>query len=168
MKFISVDPSLNNTAVVVGVIYNDKIVPQEYTLIQTHPPKKGEPKIKNLVYRVRHILKTLKEIVDRENADCCFAELPTGSQSSTASIGVGVSCSIISVLCENTTYVTASEVKISAVGNKNATKKEIMKYCEDKYPDFNFERKKDGTLVEGRMEHVCDAICIAEAGFKKL
>lgn len=169
ITFLSVDPSLSNTAIVWGDIYPDNSMNfYNYKLIHTEK-KKGEKVIPDLVYRSTTILRCLKDVLDEIQPDVCFVELPTGSQSSNASIGVGISCCIIAYLklrCKQVVTVTASSVKLDAVKNKNATKKEIMAYCENKYPNFLFERKKDGSLVEGRMEHVCDAICIAESGLK--
>lgn len=167
LKFISVDPSLSNTAVVYGTIIGE-VIPEGYFLLHTDPPKKGEKKINSIVSRAKYILDELRDFVNKFNPDVCFAELPTGSQSSSASISVGVSCCIIATLGDKTVSVTASDVKMNSVGSKTATKKEIMGYCENKYPNFMFERKKDGSMVEGRMEHVCDAICIAEVGFKTM
>lgn len=166
MKFISVDPSLSNTAVVIGEINESSIVPFDYVLLKTSPAKKGEPKIKSIVDRSKYILNSVQEIIEKENPSICFAELPTGAQSASAAVGVGVSCCIIAMLCDNTITVTASDVKVNATGNKNATKKEIISYCENKYPDFPFKRKKDGSILEGEMEHVADSIAIAEAGLK--
>ena len=169
LTFLSVDPSLSNTALVWGDIYPDNSINfYNYRLIHTEK-KKGEKVILDLVDRSTYILKSLKDVLDEIKPDVCFAELPTGSQSASASVGVGISCCIISYLrlrCKQVVTVTASAVKLDAIGNKNATKKEIMKYCENKYPNFLFERKKDGSLLECRMNHVADAICIAESGFK--
>ncbi len=165
IKFISVDPSLKNTAVVYGYINDGVVIPEGYKLIQTEKSKNSKI-IRDLVNRSKTILDSIHNLIQDWGPEVCFAELPTGSQSSQASIGVGISCCIIASLKEPVFTVTAFDVKMCAVGNKNASKKEIIAYCDLEYPEFPFERKRDKTIVETRMEHVCDAICVAEAGLK--
>lgn len=164
-KFISVDPSMSNTALVYGEIIDGEIVPVDYILFQTLPEAKKGGKMTDLVRRAGIALSGVSAFQDVYKPFICFAELPSGSQSQTASVGIGISVSIISLLNPRT-EVTPVEVK-RIVGLGAISKKEVMAYCIEKYPTFPFEKKKDGSLVEGRMEHVCDALVIAEAGLKK-
>lgn len=165
MKFISVDPSMSNTALVFGEIVDGNIVPVDYLLLQTTSAAKKGAKMSDLVRRAELILGSIISFKDVYKPFICFAELPSGSQSQSASVGIGISVSIIGLLNPRT-EVTPVEVK-RIVGLGAISKKEVMAYCLEKYPTFPFEKKKDGSLVEGRMEHVCDALVIAEAGLKK-
>lgn len=115
--------------------------------------------------RIRKIFAEVDKVLDTWKPDVCIAELPSGSQSSSGAIGVGISLSILAKL-PNLTAVTPTDVK-RIVGKGVISKDQVMDYCLNKYPNFGFEKKKDGTLVKARMEHICDSIVIVEAGVKK-
>lgn len=167
MKFISVDPSLSNTAIVWGN-YSDGIIEWlGYDIaISKKSPNKKMKVMEDRVNRIVGIFSCIDNVIERENPIISFGEYPSGSQSSAAAVSLGISCSILAKL-PNLIGVTPMDVK-KIVGAGIVDKKHIMKYCENKYPDFNYERKKDNSFVEGRMEHVCDAMVIAEAGILKL
>lgn len=164
--FISVDPSMSNTAVVYGYIENNILIPTSYNLFQTvKSSNKKKAVMLDRLERITETMNKIKEFINNKNPDICFGELPSGSQSSAASVGVGVSLSILA-LFPNLKVVTPMEVK-KIVGKGIVSKDDIIEYCINKYPEFPYERKKD-VIIKGRMEHVCDAIVIAEAAFSKL
>lgn len=168
MKFISIDPSMSNTAIVWGNINKDKTISLiDYKVIHTEKSSdKKVPVMVDRLNRIRDLFSVVDEVIISFPPDFCFGELPSGSQSSTASVGIGVSLAVLAKL-PNLVDVTPMDVK-KVIGGGIITKDQIMDYCLNKYPDFNFEKKKDGTLVKARMEHLCDSIVIAEAGIKKL
>jgi Holliday junction resolvasome RuvABC endonuclease subunit len=168
MKFISVDPSLSNTAIVWGEIVDGKIIPIGYKL--AHSEKGKDKKVavmEDRVSRIRSIFTMIDEVLSMYPPDICAFEYSSGSQSSAGAISVGVSCAIAAKLPLPSLGVTPMEVK-KVIGKGVISKVDVMNYCETKYPDFPYERKKDGTMVLGKMEHVADAIIIMEAGLKKL
>ena len=116
--------------------------------------------------RIKDIFEVIDDIVDVFKPDVCFGEYPSGSQSSAASVSVGISLSILAKL-PNLIPVTPMDVK-KVVSNGVVSKDDVMGYCLSKYPAFPYEKKSDGTLIKARMEHVCDAIAIAVAGVKKM
>ena len=166
IKFISIDPSLANTAIVRGTIENNELNLKSYELIQTEKSKvKSIRSSSDLVNRCRLIHEALQKTITEYNPDVCFVETPSGSQSYSGALSYGISCYTISLCNPPAIEVTPTEVKKFTVGSKTATKKEIITYVGEKYVNF-LETKKDGSFVEGRMEHVADAVCIAEAGIK--
>ena len=166
MKFVSIDPSLSNTALVWGEIMEDKTINlQGYKIV--HTEKSGDKKVPVMVdrlNRVQDIFYAVDETLMDVCPDICFGELPSGSQSSQGAVGAGISLAILAKL-PNLIHVTPMDVK-KVIGRGIITKDQIMDYCLNKYPYFQFEKKKDGTLVKARMEHVCDAVVICEAGVK--
>ncbi len=168
MKFVSIDPSMSNTALVWGEIKEDKTLNlQGYKIV--HTEKSSDKKVSVMVDRLDRIIDIFEgvdEVLNSINPDFCFGELPSGSQSSQGAVGVGISLAILAKL-PNLIHVTPMDVK-KVVGVGIITKDQIMDYCLNKYTDFPFEKKKDGTLVKARMEHTCDAIAIALAGIKKM
>lgn len=161
--FVSVDPSMSNTAVVYGYIENNNLVPIGYKLFQTVKSiNKRKPVMLDRLERITDTICKMNDFINVIKPDICFGELPSGSQSSSASVGVGVSLSILAML-PNLKVVTPMDVK-KVVGKGVISKEDIIEYCINKYPTFPYERKKD-VIIKGRMEHVCDAIVIAEAAF---
>ncbi len=167
MRFLSIDPSMSNTALVWGYIKENKLELIDYSIVHTEKSSnKKLPVMVDRLERIRLIFSKVDEVLSSWQPDICFGELPSGSQSSAASIGIGISLSALAKL-PNLTAVTPTDVK-KIIGKGIISKDQVMDYCANKYTSFNFEKKKDGTLVKARMEHICDAIVIAEAGIKKL
>lgn len=166
MRFISIDPSLANLGIVRGVIKDGAITLVDYKLTQTEKTKvKSMRASSDLVNRCRQLNEAVLEAITSFSPDICFVETPSGSQSYSGALSYGISCFIISLCNPPAIEVSPIEVKKLTVGSKTATKKEIINYIGEKYPGF-LETKKDGSFVEGRMEHIADAVCIAEAGMK--
>lgn len=168
MRFLSIDPSMSNTAIVWGEIKEDKtLLLQGYKIVHTEKSKEKVAVMADRVNRVRSIFTMMDEVIAEQQPDVSFFEYSSGSQSSSGAISVGVSCAIAAKLPTPNFGVTPMDVK-KIVGKGTISKDQVMEYCLSKYPDFNFEKKKDGSLVKARMEHVCDAILIGLAGIKKM
>ena len=166
MKFISIDPSLSNTAIVWGEIVDRKIIPENWTIVASKKSTVKIPVMEDRLNRIKDIFAAVDKVLDDVKPDVCFGEFSTGSKNSSSAISIGVSLSILAKL-PNLIPVTAMAVK-KIIGSGIISKDQIMDYCLSKYPNFPFEKKKDGTLVKARMEHTCDAIVIALAGIKKM
>lgn len=166
MKFISVDPSLSNTAIVWGEIKDGKIVPENWVVVASKKSSAKIPVMQDRLNRIKDIFAAIDEVLLLVKPDVCFGEFPSGSQSSSASVSLGISLAILAKL-PNLIAVTPMDVK-KVVGKGIVSKDDVMDYCVLNYPNFQFEKKKDGTLVKARMEHVADAIVIFEAGLKKM
>ena len=166
MKFISIDPSLSNTAIVWGEIVDGNIIPKNWKIVTSKKSSTKIPVMEDRLNRIKDIFSAVDKVLDEVKPDVCFGEYPSGSQSSSASVSLGISLSILAKL-PNLIAVTPMAVK-KVIGAGIISKDQIMDYCLNKYPDFPFEKKKDGTLVKARMEHVCDSVVIALAGIKKM
>ncbi len=165
MKFVSVDPSLSNTAIVWGEIVDGKIIPENWKVVASKKSAAKMPVMQDRLNRIKDIFAALDEVLERIKPDVTFGEFPTGSQSSSASVSLGISLAILAKL-PNLKAVTALDVK-KEVSKGVVSKDDVMDYCVFKYPDFPYEKKGD-VLIKARMEHVCDSVIIAQAGLKKM
>jgi Holliday junction resolvasome RuvABC endonuclease subunit len=98
-------------------------------------------------------------------AKVIFVEVPVGSQSARAMASYGICVGILgSIMSEGIPLieVTATEVKKSFTGDKNATKDEMIAYAVSTYPTANFPRHRG--KVSNKAEHVADAIATIHAG----
>lgn len=170
MQFISIDPSLANMGIVKGSINivggKTLIELDSYELITT---KKSQVKTirasSDTIDRCAYLHKNLTRVIEEFQPDVCFAETPSGSQSYSGALSFAISCFLISLCNPPAIQVTPTEVKKFTVGSKTASKKEIINYIGEKYPGF-LKKKKDGSYLEGEMEHIADAVCIVEAGIQ--
>lgn len=162
-KFISIDPSLKNTAIVKGWIDGGHIILDSYEISVTQPGV--GPKAQDTLKRCKQTINMINRVIRDWSPDVCFGEYPSGSKSSAAMKSYGVSCCYLALL-PAFTGITPNEVK-KVVGIKNASKDEVMDWAVSNFPDFGWERKKDGSLLKGRMEHVADSVAIAVGSYKK-
>lgn len=167
IKFISIDPSLANTGVVYGIIENGVLKPEGWVLTQTSKSKEKSIRVSSdTIDRVRRIFSDINTLINEINPQVIFAETPSGSQSANSMKGYGISCSIIASLAPAPIEITPIEVKVQSVGKKTASKKQMIDWAVSNFPDFPFEYKSSGEIHLGKMEHIADAIAIANAGIK--
>lgn len=165
--FLSADPSLKNTALIWGQIENGVIKPIGH-MISTTDKVKGEKVMIDMVNRARKTIENIISTVTLVSPDYTFSEIPSGSQSLSGAKSAALSCAYIALLGADCVISTPGEVK-KATGNKRtATKEDIMDWADKKFPDYEFPRKKDGTMVKGKCEHICDALAVVESGILKM
>lgn len=163
-KFISIDPSLRNTAIVWGKIDSENIDIDGWRLVTTHKDtKKGVRASSDSVRRAKRVVEALKYTMEEVKPDVCFGETPSGSQSSAGMLSYGVSCVYLAMLEPEVIEVTPTEIKKHVSGRKDASKEVIMDWVEERHPGI-LPRKKDGTILKSRAEHVADAIAAAHTG----
>ena len=104
------------------------------------------------------------------------AEVPHGSQSSSASKAQGIVIGLLAGLATPLVELNATEVKMAAVGSKTATKAEMIQWAAALCPEYKWRispsGKNKGGLSDAN-EHEADAIAtvwatIASAEFKRL
>jgi hypothetical protein len=103
-------------------------------------------------------------------AHAVFVEVPVGSQSARAMASYGICVGVLGALRANGIpffEVTPTEVKLAAVGNKTATKQDMIKWAMAKHPEANWPTYKQNgsTMVsEAKAEHMADAVAAIYAG----
>jgi Holliday junction resolvasome RuvABC endonuclease subunit len=105
-----------------------------------------------------------------QGTQAVFAEIPVGSQSSRAMASYGVCTGVIGSLKGMSIpiiEVNPTEVKLAAVGNKTATKEQMIAWATSKHPEANWPRyNQNGKSIisEAKAEHMADAIGSIYAG----
>lgn len=165
MRFLTMDPSMRNTALVWGKINNGELLLTGYELIRTKGGKK--PSVAYCTVRdCKELIRGLNDVISSVEPHVTFAETPSGSQNSSGAKSYGISCCLISLLPE-CTFVTPGELKKLVNGTNSAEKEEIMAWIEERHPNF-LPRKKDGTFNKSQAEHIADAIAAAYVGLSKI
>lgn len=98
------------------------------------------------------------------------AEIPTGTQSARGAMSNGISIGILAACPLPLIQVLPHEVKMAAVGHKQAAKEEMIEWAMSKYPHLpwllqekNGKGFKKGEPVAAN-EHLADAVAIVHAG----
>lgn len=102
-----------------------------------------------------------------QSAKVIFVEVPVGSQSARAMASYGVCVGVLGAvraLGIPLIEVTATEVKLSLTGKKNATKREMIDAAVAAYPTANWPRYQ-GRVID-KAEHLADAIGAIHAGVR--
>ena len=107
-----------------------------------------------------------------KGAQAIFVEVPVGSQSARAMASYGICVGVLGALRASGIpffEVTPTEVKLSAVGNKTATKQDMIGWAITQHPEANWPvYKEHGKTVvsEAKAEHMADATAAIYAGIK--
>lgn len=138
--------------------------------IQLITPKlDNDQKYKNMndLIRARTLGKGMLEFF--ADVDTIYVEIPVGSKSARAMASYGICVGVIAALGgDRVVRVSAKDVKLVATGNPEATKKDMINWATNKYPDLPWlTRKLKGKLVlTNKNEHVADALAAVHVGIK--
>lgn len=165
ITFLSIDSSLRHTGVAYGYIEGDDIVVEKIMLHNTEKSKNKQVRASSdTIDACRQNFLFLEEVIKLYSPQVIFAETPSGSQSSSGMKSYGATCQLIAALKPYPIEVTPDEVKMSSVGHKKASKREMIDWAHERHPNI------DWTWHSGRIkndnEHMADAVCITYAGIK--
>jgi len=110
-----------------------------------------------------------KELVANSSGiQVAFAEIPSGSQSASAARKLGIATGVLASCSVPLFEVTPIEVKLASIGNKKATKKEMIDWAVEKHPDLPWIRHKSkGEMVlNASNEHLADSVAVVYAGIQ--
>lgn len=111
-------------------------------------------------------------IAAAKGAQAIFVEVPVGSQSARAMASYGICAGVLgSLRAMGIPFfeVTPTEVKLAAVGNKTATKKQMIDWATAQHPEANwpyYRRNGEQLISEAKGEHMADAIAAIYAGLR--
>ncbi len=167
MKFIAIDSSLANTGVAMGTIdSNGNIIMTSINLIQTEKTKNKQVRASSdTINRCRKTYTELVSMIEIFKPGVIFIETPSGSQNASGMKSYGATCQLIGTLKPIPIEVTPHEVKMASVGKKTASKKDMIEWAYNLYPNLEWDKNKDGTL-KNKNEHMADAIAVVYAGKK--
>lgn len=165
MRFISIDSSLANTGIAIGMIVDGRIIVGEIYLIETEKTKHKQTRASSdTIARCKKTYEFIDKFIKKIKPVVIFAETPSGSQSSAAMKSYGITCQLIAAISPNPIEVTPHEVKIAASGKKSVSKREIIDWAASLYPELKWLYR--GEKLQNKNEHMADAIAIAYAGVK--
>lgn len=166
IKIMGCDPSLRNLGVSLGTLDLDTLefTVEDVTLTVTEKSKvKSVRKSSDDYDRCKILHESLRAL--SEGVDIAFVEMPIGSQSAAAMLSYGACISLIASLTCPVIQVTPTAVKVKAVGDKNATKDEMIKWASGLFPNVQWLRH-NGRLTQAN-EHIADSIGAINAGLKE-
>lgn len=99
-------------------------------------------------------------------AKIIFAEVPSGTQSATAAMGLGIAVGVLAASPLPVIQVTPRDTKKLTVGSVTASKLAMIKWATDLYPDSQWLRhKRKGEMqLTNANEHLADATAVIHAG----
>lgn len=167
MKFVSIDSSLAHTGLAIGTITpENNILVEELLLVETEKTKNKQVRASSdTIIRCRTTYEFVKSVLEKYKPQIVFVETPSGSQTASGMKSYGTTCQLIAVLEPQPIEVQPLEVKMASVGKKTASKEEIINWAYALYPNTPGWKWHGGKL-QGKNEHVADAIAIAHAGIK--
>ena len=159
MYTIGLDPSLRNWAI---VVLEDGEAVVAHTICTDKKDYKGKA-AEILFARFQDIAYNLSVFLDEWPVATIYCELPTGSQSASSRDSYAGVLAILAGLQVDVQWVSATEVKLAATGNKNATKDDMIAWAFDKHPNARWKLNKEGYPFK-HQEHIADAFAVVEAG----
>lgn len=164
------DPSLDNFGMSKGVLdLSSGILSNiQLNLNETKPDNKNKQVRKNSIDLKRaqsHFEALNKFLVD---VDIVCVEIPVGSQSARAMASYGICIGLLASISTPMIQVSPNEVKLASVGSKTATKKQMIEWASNLYPNapwMTTTRKGQKELI-AKNEHLADSIAAIHAGVK--
>jgi Holliday junction resolvasome RuvABC endonuclease subunit len=167
VKLIGLDPSLTNTGIAICTYDTDTgaVGVEELRLVETEN-QKGKQVRQNSddLRRAREISTAMKTAC--EGALFAVSEVPTGAQSARAALAFGMVIGMLANLPVPLIQVSPTEVKMAAVGHRQAAKEEMIEWAMNRFPTANWLLKKRLGKMEpvAKNEHLADAVAIVHAG----
>ncbi len=167
VNVLGLDPSLRNWGIAAGQLDTEtmKLTIKSLRVIQSIVPdgKQVRQNSKDLAV-AQQLYAGLKPFLGL--ARLIFAEVPVGSQSARAMASYGVCVGILGSVRYDAPFfeVTPDEVKRFTVGSKTATKKQMIEWAVATHPEAPWPRTSKGVIVEGKAEHMADAVASIYAG----
>lgn len=171
MTVVGFDPSLRNWGIARGTydMVSGVILIPEVAVIQPEIPTGKQVRQNSKDLEAAYQL-TQGALEFTHSAQAVFIEVPVGSQSARAMASYGICVGVAGALrCANVPFfeVTATEVKVAATRDKNATKKDMIEWAMKAHPEANwpmYKQKGVSLVSEAKAEHMADAIAAVYAG----
>ena len=167
--FVAIDPSMNNWGYAKGrLIQGNKYTVDEIGLIRPKDTKSLSRFVNEQdALKVRSVVLQLRQLLT--GIDYVFVEAPHGSQSAAAMKSYGMVIAVLGsleLLAGESVHVqfTRANDRRSVIypepmkGNVAIPKEDVIAWAEKKYPELPYPRKKDGSLISGKVEHIADAL----------
>lgn len=175
IPFLSIDPSMRNTGWSSGFITGpESFEVDKFGIVATKAMSKSKKKQVRVstatIEDCRILRKGMEKVIEEIKPKIIFAETPSGSKSSSAMKGYGISCFLLSLFEPNPIEVSPLEIKKMVNGTKSATKEEVIGWVLLNHPHLRKElptkvnRKTKEIEFADEVEHICDSIAAVHAG----
>lgn len=157
MKILGVDMALANMGLVIASIDMDtyEVTPERLGLVTTQNESKKEVrKSSNELRRANELATALREW--QGEVDIAVAEVPSGSQSASASRALGIAVGVLTALDVPLIEVSQKEVKLASVGSNTASKAEMIEWATGNHPHSDWLVR--GSRYLNKNEHIADAL----------
>lgn len=172
IRVVGFDPSLRNWGIARGIFQpgsTPDLVLEEVAVISPDLPKGKQVRQNSLdLESAKQMYKAALDAA--KDADAIFVEVPIGSQSARAMASYGICVGVLGALrAAGIPFfeVTPTEVKVAAVGYKNATKQEMIQWAVTQHPEANwpmYVQHGEFKVSEAKAEHMADATGAIYAG----
>ena len=175
IKVVGFDPSMSNWGIAKGILIpgdahrEAQITIHDLSVIKTEATDaKQVRRNSDDIDRAELLMKGA--MAAAQGAQAIFVEVPVNSQSARAAVAYGLCVGILGALRAIGIpffEMNPTEVKVSATGNKNATKIDMINWATGLYPTAPWptQTKKGATsIVAGTAEHMADAVAAIHAG----
>lgn len=171
IKVVGQDPSLRNWGLAVGYydLETKKLTIDEVDIV--NPVLPTGKQVRQNSSDLESAFQLYKGAVDHTvGAHAVFVEVPVGSQSARAMASYGICVGVLGALRANGIpffEVTPTEVKLASVGNKTATKQDMIDWAVAAHPEANWPKYKHHGIEivsSAKAEHMADAVASIHAG----
>jgi Holliday junction resolvasome RuvABC endonuclease subunit len=171
IKIAGIDPSLRNTGLSLAS-YNIETGDWSVSkigIVQTENQSGKQVRKSSDDYRsARELIIGVNKFVVEHGVSFVCAEVPTGAQSARAAFSNGVCCGVLAAVPVPLIQVSPTEVKMASVGNRTASKAQMIAWAMGKWPEAGWlTRKLKGAIVPlNDNEHPADACAAIAAGIE--
>lgn len=170
IRLLGIDPALCNTglAIVDYHIATGELKVFRIEIAQTEKSADGKVvrKSSDDLSRGRIIVREIQRVIALYKPSLAVAEVPGGCQSARGAFSNGVCCGVLASITIPMIEVSPTEVKLAAVGDKNASKAKMIEWAVARWPDAGWMTKKrlgEVSLLAAN-EHMADACAAVAAG----
>lgn len=171
IRVVGFDPSLRNWGIAKGTLSRTDLRLQVHEVSVVNPVLPTGKQVRQNSLDLESAKQLCKAALDAaKGAQAIFVEIPIGSQSARAMASYGVCIGVLGALRASGIpffEVTPTEVKVAAVGYKNATKQDMIQWAISKHPEANwpmYKQKGSQIVSEAKAEHMADAMGAIYAG----
>jgi len=118
--------------------------------------------------RAKDLHDGVRDFLQANECQLVMGEIPQGAQSARAAWTLGIALGVISGVPLKIIQVQPIETKLATVGNKTASKREMIEWAMEQYPEAPWiTHLVKGEIVANAVnEHMADAIAVTHAGIK--
>lgn len=160
---LGMDPSLRNWGISKGTYDLDtqKLILSEVSVICPTLPTGKQVRQNSLDLASALQLSNYASSYAKE-AQAIFVEVPVGSQSARAMASYGICVGVLGALRSMKPFfeVTPTEVKVTTVGSKTASKEDMINWAKTQHPEVSWPK------AAAKAEHMADATAAIYAGLK--